>query len=261
MSAVGTSTRVELSDVTLHFPVLLAGSRSIKNEVMQSMTGGRIGELKGQKIVQALQNVSATFSDGERVGLIGHNGAGKTTLLRVLNGIYPPTSGSVRISGRVASLINISFGIDSGSTGRENIFIRSALMGIPRAEVFSKYHDIIEFADLGEFIDLPVKTYSAGMATRLAFAIATAYPADVLLMDEWLGAGDLHFRQKAAERMESLTKQSGILVLASHSPSTLKSVSNRLVWLERGEVIMDGPVDTVFEAYFGQSQDSTTKRR
>jgi len=249
MSTVATDAHVELADVSLQFPILLAGSRSIKNEVMQSVTGGRIGELKGQKIVQALDHVSTVFSNGDRIGLIGHNGAGKTTLLRVLTGIYPPTSGSVRIAGRVASLINISFGIDPNSTGGENIFIRSALMGVPRADVVQRYNDIVAFADLGEFIDLPVKTYSAGMATRLAFSIATAFPAEILLMDEWLGTGDLQFRRKASERMESLTKQSGILVLASHSLDILKKACNRLIWLERGEIKMDGPVDSVCEAY------------
>jgi lipopolysaccharide transport system ATP-binding protein len=249
-----TSAHVEIRGLCLHFPVLFAGSRSLKNEVMQSFTGGRIGEIKGHRVVHALQNVNLSIESGERVGVVGHNGAGKTTLLRVLNGIYPPTSGSVRVEGRVGSLINVSLGIDPGSTGKENIFIRSALMGIQRSDVRLKYDGIVETADLGDFIDMPVKTYSSGMATRLAFAIATAYPADILLMDEWLSAGDVHFRKKASGRMESLTSQSGILILASHSPATLKQNCSRLVWLERGEVRMDGPVDVVAEEYFDRRE-------
>jgi lipopolysaccharide transport system ATP-binding protein len=241
---------MQVSGVSLHFPVLLAGSRSIKNEVVQSVTGGRIGELKGHKIVEALENVTFTLREGDRVGLIGHNGAGKTTLLRVLNGIYPPTTGVVSAYGRIGSLINISFGIDPSSTGRENIFIRSALMGVSRAAVRDRYQSIVDFAELGEFIDLPVKTYSSGMTMRLAFSIATEFPADILLMDEWLGVGDQSFRGKVARRLDALTKRTGILVLASHSRPILTSVCNRLIWLDHGHVKMDGPTEEVAEIYF-----------
>jgi lipopolysaccharide transport system ATP-binding protein len=242
---------MDLDRVSLHFPILMAGSRSLKNEFVQSVTGGRIGESKGHRVVEALNGVTAAFREGDRVGLIGHNGAGKTTLLRVLNGIYPPTAGSVPATGRIGSLINISFGIDPGSTGRENIFIRSALMGVKRAEVQRRYDDIVEFAELGDFIDLPVKTYSSGMTMRLAFSIATAYPTDILLMDEWLGVGDRQFRSKVQMRLEMLMQRTGILVLASHSQPILTSVCNRLLWLEHGRLRMDGSVDSVGQVYFG----------
>ena len=181
----------------------------------------------------------------------GLNGAGKSTLLRALGNVYVPTSGSAIIEGEIGSLVDISLGIDHEATGRENIFIRGALLGLKRREIEEKFNEIVDFSDLGNFIDMPVRTYSSGMHLRLAFAVATIIRPEILLMDEWLSVGDAAFNAKAESRLTNLVQSSEILVIASHSRELIERTCNRALWFEHGRLKMDGTPETVCRAYWG----------
>src|SRR3954469_3556576 len=181
---------IELDKVSVAFPVYSAGSRSLKKAMLAATTGGRIGNDAKHVIIQALDQVSLRLSDGDRLALIGHNGAGKTTLLRVLAGIYEPRVGSLKIDGRVTPMFDINLGIDPESTGYENIILRGLYMGMTRADILERRDSIAAFTELGPFLDLPVRTYSAGMQARLTFAMATCIDPEILLLDEGIAAGD-----------------------------------------------------------------------
>ena len=245
-------TLIRLQNVSVEFPIYNSSSRSLKNRVLSIATGGKIERRSDRLvIVRGLEDVNLTFREGDRVGLIGHNGSGKTTLLRVLSGIYTPTHGSAIIRGHCVSLININLGIDPDATGRENIRLRSAMMGMPPEEVAEKFDQIAEFSGLGEFLDVPFRTYSSGMQLRLAFATSTAVRPEILIMDEWLSTGDEDFKDRANARMRDLVDSTKILVLASHSKELMEKNCNRVIWLEHGRVRMDGKPDEVLSAYFG----------
>ena len=215
-------------------------------------TGGQLGsDNQGRVVVRALENLSFEFKVGDRIGLLGHNGAGKSTLLRLLSGVYSPSNGSTVIEGDISSLIDISLGIDPEATGRENVFLRGGLLGLTRAEIRNEMDGIVEFSELGDFIDMPVRTYSSGMHLRLAFAVSTIIHPQILLMDEWLAVGDEGFRLKAEKRLNDLVESTSILVIASHSRNLVSHTCNRLLWLEHGKIKMDGPTELVAEAYFG----------
>jgi lipopolysaccharide transport system ATP-binding protein len=234
------------------FPIYNANGRSLKKRLIQVATGGQLGsDQQGRVVVRALEDLTFTFNKGDRVGLLGHNGAGKSTLLRLLSSVYAPSSGTARINGEIGSLIDISLGIDPEATGRENIFLRGGLLGMTKAEIAEKLDEIIEFSELGDFVDMPLRTYSTGMHLRLAFAVSTTVRPEILLMDEWLSVGDEGFKQKAEERMNELVKSTNILVIASHSRELVMHTCNRVLWLEHGKIKMDGDVETVTAAYFG----------
>jgi lipopolysaccharide transport system ATP-binding protein len=243
---------ITLTGVSVEFPVFNAASRSLKNRVLSVATGGAIDRRgDGHVIVRGLEDVSFSVKDGDRIGLVGHNGSGKTTLLRVLSGIYKPTSGSAVIDGECVSLINISLGIDPEATGRENIKLRAAMMGMRRDELREQFDGIAEFTGLGDFLDMPFRTYSSGMQLRLAFSTSTAIRPEILVMDEWLSTGDEDFKHKADKRLREIVNTTKILVLASHSRELLQKNCNRILWMEHGRVRMDGPAGEVLPAYFG----------
>ena len=243
---------IEFKEVNIAFPIFNVDSRSLKNKVLGLSTGGQLGfNAKGVTEIQALDHISFAFENGARIGLIGHNGSGKSTLLRALSGVYAPQSGSISIKGDVVSLIGISLGINAEFTGRENILIRGSLLGLTRQRIKDATDEIIAFTELGEFVDMPLRTYSSGMHLRLAFAISTTIAPEILLMDEWLSVGDENFKHKAEERMQLLADKSSILVIASHSKEHILKVCNRVIWLEHGHVKMDGDPKTVCSAYFG----------
>jgi lipopolysaccharide transport system ATP-binding protein len=252
---------IELRNVGVDFPVFNGSAWSIKNRVLSAVTGGAIDrKYDGSVIVKGLQNINLSIKAGERVGLIGHNGAGKTTLLRVLSGIYAPTEGEAIIYGECVSLINISLGIDPEATGRENIKLRSAMIGFTPKETQERMEEIIDFSGLGEFIDMPFRTYSSGMQLRLAFAVSTSIRPQILVLDEWLSTGDEEFRHRAEKRMREVVDSTEILILASHSRRLLLENCNRVLWMEHGKVRMDGCVNQVTEAYFGPQSNSTDLR-
>jgi len=201
------------------------------------------------KDIQALSNLTVSISDGERVGLLGHNGAGKTTFLKAVAGLYPIVSGEIQVHGKVRSLFDLSLGFEPDATGRENILYRGLLMGLSPQEMKLLEEEIVEFADLGEFIDYPIKTYSAGMQVRLAFAVSTAVDGDILLLDEVVGVGDASFINKAIARLRNLMESANIVLLASHDLNTVREICTRCIVFERGRMIFDGQVEEAIEAY------------
>jgi ABC-2 type transport system ATP-binding protein len=240
---------IELSDVSISFPIYSAGTRSLKNAMIAATTGGRIGNDANHVVIQALDHVSLKFNQGDRVALIGHNGAGKTTLLRVLAGILEPREGSVRIEGRVTPMFDISLGIDWESTGYENIMLRGLYLGLSKAQILERVDGVASFTELGAFLDLPVRTYSAGMQARLSFAMATCIDPEIILLDEGIGAGDAEFLEKANDRLDMFVEKAGIIVLASHSADLIRLMCTKGIVMEHGRVKWVGEVEEAIAVY------------
>lgn len=244
--------RIHFENVKVEFPIFNANGRSLTSRLLEVATGGRLDkDPTGRVLVRALQGIDFEIVEGERVGLLGDNGAGKSTMLRVLSRVYKPQNGTATIDGHVTSLIDLSLGINPEASGRENVYVRGALLGLTKSEIFEKFDEIVEFSELGNFIEMPVRTYSSGMHLRLAFAVSTVLKPEILLMDEWLSVGDESFRNKAEERLTSLVDSAKILVIASHSRTLIEQTCTRAIWLEHGQVKMDGPALEVAAAYFG----------
>lgn len=241
------STPIVVADhLRLAYPVYSVKSRSLRQAVLGRAIGGRLVKDRHDKVmVQALDGVSFTLEAGDRLGVAGHNGSGKSTLLRVLAGVYEPDQGRVSIQGKVSSFLDLSLGLDAESTGRQNINTLLRLKGLDRKEIASMQGDIIKFSGLETYIDLPVNTYSAGMKSRLMFSVATALPAGVLLMDEWLSAGDEAFTTQAMDRMKAVFGAAKVSILASHSGVLIHEVCNKLLVLSKGRVV-----------YFGSTKDA-----
>lgn len=243
-------TSLILKDVSLEFPVYNTHARSLKRSLLHLTTGGRIGLSGGDLVVvRALSGISLNFEHGDRVALLGHNGAGKTTLLRVLSGAYEPTAGVMQRTGRVAALFDLMLGMDPEATGDENITIRAMLMGLSRNQIAEKRVIIATFTELGDYLQMPIRTYSSGMLLRLGFAISTSIEPEILLMDEWLAAGDAAFIGKAQARLEELIGNTGILVLASHSLNLIQTICNKAVWMEKGSIVRFGEVAEISKEY------------
>jgi ABC-type polysaccharide/polyol phosphate transport system ATPase subunit len=243
--------RVVLENVRVDFPIY-ATQRNLRTALFNRATGGLIqhqGKKQGRVVVEALAGVSMTLEDGDRVGLIGHNGSGKSTLLKVLAGIYEPIEGRLLVEGRVTPLFDMMPGLDPEDSGYENIVTSGLLLGLSRNEIESKIPNVEEFCELGEYLALPVRTYSTGMMMRLGFALVTAIDPGVLLMDEGIGAGDARFAERAQRRLNEFVGRSQILVLASHSHAMIKSMCNKAALLQAGRLVAFGPVDEVFERY------------
>ncbi len=247
---------VIVEDVFVEFPIY-GTARSLRTALFARATGGliqRAGSRQRRVVVKALNGVSFTLGDADRLGLVGSNGAGKSTLLKVLAGVYQPVSGQVRVSGKITSFFDILPGLDPEDTGYENIVTGGLLLGMSRDAIESKMADIEQFSELGEYLALPVRTYSAGMMARLGFAVATAVDPGILLVDEGIGAGDARFAERASRRMQELVDRSSILVLASHSDALIRSWCNRAALFEAGEMLLIGEVDEVIRAYHGRQQ-------
>ncbi|MGN7983594.1 ABC transporter ATP-binding protein [Burkholderia sp. 22313] len=241
---------IELQSVTLDLPIFDVQGRSLKKQVLNMGRRNRIAEGNdGVIVVRALDDVSFRFERGDRVGLIGHNGAGKSTLLRAMAGIYPPSSGQLLREGKVVPLLDIGLGMDENSTGMQNIRLRGLLLGMSEAEIRVKQREIADFCELGDYLDLPIRTYSSGMKVRLAFAVSTAVDAEILLLDEVMGVGDASFMHKAEARLADLHSRAEIVVLAMHSNSEIRKVCNKVLWMERGRVRAFGPTEDVVAAY------------
>jgi ABC-type polysaccharide/polyol phosphate transport system ATPase subunit len=247
--SVGHS-QLTLKDVSVSFPIYHGGSRSLKKALLFRGSGGQLASDASQRItVEALRSVSLSFQTGDRVALVGHNGAGKTTLLRVMAGIHEPVSGDVVSRGRISPMFDISLGIDGDISGCDNIRLRGLILGLSAKEIEERMADITEFTELGDYLDIPVRTYSSGMMSRLTFAVATCFEPEILLMDEWIVAGDANFLAKAQKRIEGFVEKAGILVLASHSTEICRKWCNKAVWMDRGEVKMVGDIEDVLKTY------------
>jgi ABC-type polysaccharide/polyol phosphate transport system ATPase subunit len=240
---------ISLEDIHVDIPIYDASHRSLKKQLFRATTGGRILNEQGLTHVRALNGLTLRLADGDRLGLIGHNGAGKTTLLRVLAGVYEPTSGAVRVAGSVIPLLDVGLGIDYEATGYENIVLRGTVLGVRRRQLNELTERIAEFTELGDYLDMPVRTYSSGMVLRLAFGIGTCVTPEILLMDEFFGVGDASFLEKAEKRLNALVSSAGILVFASHSAELIRRLCNKVVWLNAGEVHDSGSPDAVLARY------------
>ncbi len=242
---------IELNDVSLHFRVRRHGRTSLKDYLLHGLL--RRGESNIIE-VKALQQIDLKVAQGERLGILGHNGAGKSTLLKLLAGVYPPTSGTRRVTGRVSSLFDISLGFEHEASGWDNIRYRSYLQGETPRSVDARLNAIAEFSELGEHLDMPVRYYSSGMLVRLAFSVATAIEPEILIIDEVLSAGDHSFQAKARVRMRSLISSAQAVVVVSHDMDSLRQICNRLVWLDHGHLRMIGEPNEVIAAYLRSMQ-------
>ena len=252
MDRIGAAA-IEVASVSLDFPLYHASGRSLKKMVMSTVTGRMGADAKHRVVVQALRDVSLSLSSGDRLALIGHNGAGKTTLLRTIAGIYEPFQGHIRVTGTLNALLDANLGMNMDLTGLENIRLRGLYNGLGHAEIARLQEDVREFAELGEFMGLPVRIYSSGMLVRLGFALATAIRPQVLLMDEWFLAGDAAFMEKARARLEDMVRGAEILVLSTHSTKVIMEWCTRVIWMDQGRIKADGPPFEVLDQYLGHS--------
>jgi lipopolysaccharide transport system ATP-binding protein len=237
---------IELSNVNLTFSLRKASRISLKEYMLNGMfLTSRNPIIR----VPALVDLTLSAKDGDRIGVIGHNGAGKSTMLKMLAGVYPPSSGKRVVQGKICSLFDITLGFEPDATGRENIRYRAYLQGETPQTIRAKQQEIEEFSELGDFLDTPVRYYSAGMNVRLAFSIATAIDPEVLLIDEVLSVGDLAFQMKASERMKKMMSNARLMVMVSHDLGSVKSMCNRAIWLEHGKVRAMGPTAKIVKAY------------
>jgi ABC-type polysaccharide/polyol phosphate transport system ATPase subunit len=240
--------RIVVENLTIDIPVLSMRARSLRAVAVakaRSIGGKIVDNASHITVVRALDQISFTLGRGDRLGLIGPNGAGKSTLIRVLAEIYAPSIGKVEREGTLIPMFDIGIGFDQEATGYENIMLRGMMMGLSRREIEDRTDEIASFSELGEFLDLPIRTYSAGMTLRLMFSIATSVAGDIILMDEWISVGDEAFQNKAQKRMLEITGKAGILVIASHDPNTLRQHCNLGIRLEKGRVVDLGPIEKV----------------
>lgn len=245
-------TYVRLSNVNVEIPVY--DSHALRLIRLPSFQLTRVGtatvsESGGVMIMHAIKNLNLELTEGDRVSLIGHNGAGKTTLLRLVAGIYPASRGAVEVSGKVFALLGGSAALNPDATGYENINLTANINGWPRSRMSEYVRDIEEFTELGEYLSLPVRVYSAGMQTRLAFAMSTMQPPDILLIDEGIGAGDAEFQEKAQARVNQFVSGAKIILLASHSKEICKTLCSKALLMSKGEQIFFGEIDEAFERY------------
>ncbi len=238
---------IHLDDVTLRFRLYSTRTLSIKESFVNFVLRRRYG--KPSREVTAVKNVTLHVPHGQRLGIVGDNGAGKTTLLKVISRIYTPTSGRVTRRGFLVPLLEVGIGFNYELSGLENIYLTGAIMGFSRRAMAAKAPAILEFADLADFADTPIKYYSSGMAQRLAFSVATQIDPEILLLDEIFSAGDIHWMEKARRRMQDLVDRSSILVLVSHVMELIGSYCNRVIWMHAGEIVLDGAPEEVIAAY------------
>ncbi|HVW39775.1 MAG TPA: ABC transporter ATP-binding protein [Amycolatopsis sp.] len=242
---------IEVRNAYVDFPIFDAKTRSLKKKVLGKV-GGKIGTESKVPIIEALQDVSLSLSDGDRVGLVGHNGAGKSTLLRLLSGIYEPTRGAARVVGKVAPVFDLGIGMDPEISGFENIMIRGLFLGMTRKQMEKRVDDIAEFTELGDYLQMPLRTYSTGMRVRLALGVVTTIDPEILILDEGIGAVDAAFLNKARDRLVDLVKRSGMLVFASHADDLLLELCTTAIWMDEGRMRMQGSLRDVLTAYKGK---------
>ncbi len=243
---------IDLQNVAIDFPLYHGNARSLKKSML-AVAGRRLAtDMQDRVVVQALRGITFRLEPGDRLGLVGYNGAGKTTLLRTIAGIYEPVHGRIRVDGELNALLDPNLGMNLDLTGRENIMLRGLFGGLPREQFRQLEEDVQEFAELGEFMDLPVRIYSSGMLVRLGFALATAVAPQVLLMDEWFLAGDAQFLEKAHERLENMVRGAEILVLSSHQHDIVARWCTRVIWLDQGRIRADGEPAVVLQDYLGR---------
>ena len=241
---------IEVKDLVMEFKVTKDKIDTLKEYVIRTLKRNK----KDKRKIRILDGISFKVYRGERIGILGFNGSGKSTLLRIISGIYEPTYGSVKINGKVAPLLAISAGFDKNYTGKNNIFLNGAFLSIDENYLKEKYDEIVEFSELGEFINYPVKNYSKGMQAKLGFSVATAIKPDILILDEVLGVGDIKFKKKSNKKIKSMMKDGVTVLLVSHSIGQIKKICDRCIWIENGKIIMEGEAKKVCNAYVKSSK-------
>jgi len=242
---------IDIDGAAVDFPIFDAKTRSLKKAVL-GRAGGRIGTETKVPIIAALRDITVSLGTGARVALVGHNGAGKTTLLRLMSGIYEPTRGRASVVGKVAPIFDLAVGMDPEISGLENILIRGLFLGMTRKQMEAKVDDIAAFTELGDYLSMPLRTYSTGMRVRLALGVVTSIDPEILLLDEGIGAVDAEFLAKARNRLHELVDRSGILVFASHSDEFLADLCDTAIWMEHGTIKEHGPLRDVLHHYKGR---------
>jgi ABC-2 type transport system ATP-binding protein len=245
---------IDVRSACVDFPIFDAKTRSLKKAVMGTVgrAGGTIETDSKVPIVEALRDIDLSLRHGDRVGLIGHNGAGKSTLLRLLAGIYEPTRGTAVVSGRVAPIFDLGVGMDPEISGYENILIRGLFLGMTRKQMEARTDEIAEFTELGDYLEMPLRTYSTGMRVRLALGVVTSIDPEILLLDEGIGAVDAAFLEKARDRLNDLVRRSGLLVFASHSDAFLVELCDTAIWMDKGAIREHGELRPVLSHYRGR---------
>ena len=243
---------ITLHDVGVNIPIFDVSRASLKKALLGRAIGGRFAQSGSHLTVSALKNINIEAHDGDRIALVGDNGSGKSTLLRVVSKVYPPTSGTVNVAGAVSPMFDATLGMSMDATGLENIQIAGTIWGMTRTQIKNSVDDIADFTELGDYLKIPVRTYSNGMMLRLAFAIATVRDPEILLIDEIIGVGDSVFFQKATSRMQKLVERSRILMVAAHQDDMLRRLCNKAIWLSHGSLVQFGDIDSVLVAYRGQ---------
>jgi ABC-2 type transport system ATP-binding protein len=250
---------IDVHNAYVDFPIFDAKSRSLKKKVLGKV-GGKIGTQSRVPIIEALQDVSLSLKEGDRVGLVGHNGAGKSTLLRLLAGIYEPTRGAATVRGKVAPVFDMGVGMDQEISGYENIIIRGLFLGMTRKQMEKRVDEIAEFTELGDYLAMPLRTYSTGMRVRLAIGVVTSIDPEILLLDEGIGAVDDAFLKKARDRLRDLVQRAGLLVFASHSDDLLFELCDTAIWMDEGRLREEGSLRHVITAYKGKDPYSNMSK-
>jgi ABC-2 type transport system ATP-binding protein len=242
---------IDIEGAAVDFPIFDAKSRSLKKAVL-GRAGGRIGTDSKVPVIEALRDITVALRRGDRVALVGHNGAGKSTLLRLMSGIYEPTRGRASVVGKVAPVFDLAVGMDPEISGFENILIRGLFLGMTRKQMEARVDDIAAFTELGDYLKMPLRTYSTGMRVRLALGVVTSIDPEILLLDEGIGAVDAEFLAKARNRLNELVERSGILVFASHSDEFLADLCDTAIWMDKGTIREHGPLREVLRNYKGR---------
>ena len=210
--------------------------------------------------VRVLDNINFEVKRGEKLGILGFNGAGKSTLLKIISGIYEPSEGEVKINGKIAPLLELSAGFDKNYTGRDNIYLNGAFLSMDKKYLDSKIDEIIEYSELGEYIDVPIKNYSKGMKAKLGFSIATLIEPDILIIDEILSVGDIKFRKKSGKKINEMMAEGVTVILVSHSIRQVKRICDRCIWIDDGKLVMEGPAEEVCNAYIEDANYSKIRK-
>ena len=251
MTSANPEPRIDIVDAAVDFPIFDAKTRSLKKAVL-GRAGGRIGTDSKVPIIEALRDITVSLRRGSRVALVGHNGAGKSTLLRLMSGIYEPTRGHAVVQGKVAPVFDLAVGMDPEISGMDNILIRGLFLGMTRKQMEARVDDIAAFTELGDYLSMPLRTYSTGMRVRLALGVVTSIDPEILILDEGIGAVDAIFLEKARDRLRDLVSRSGLLVFASHSDEFLVELCDTAIWMEHGRIREHGPLREVLHHYKGR---------
>lgn len=245
LPANNSDVAIEVKDLVMEFKITKDKIDTLKEYVIRTLKRNK----KEKQKIRILDGISFKVYRGERVGILGFNGAGKSTLLRIISGIYEPTEGSITINGKIAPLLAISAGFDKNYTGKNNIYLNGAFLSMDEKFINEKYDEIVEFSELGEFINYPVKNYSKGMTAKLGFSVATVINPDILIIDEILAVGDIKFKKKSSEKIKSMMQEGVTVLLVSHSIGQIKKICDRCIWIENGKIVLEGETEAVCDAY------------